>query len=172
MHKSLCTESVPRKSHALWDLCITTICIVSISTVVATEKIKWNEILKKREKSEKKDKISYLILYTWAVNYWPILPSPPTSGLSILFWQGLVSHLLSMPSQSSHHMGFCFTVWLWPTLQVHRCVTYLDQLFITSISDVMHDEEYDLFICTSVTYPEQQAWVILAGNLLRVGYVH
>ena len=51
--------------------------------------------------------LSYLILYTWAVNYWPILPSPPTSGLSILFWQGLVGHLLSMPSQSSHHMGFC-----------------------------------------------------------------
>ena len=36
----------------------------------------------------------------------------------------------------------------------------------------MHDEEYDLFICTSVTYPEQQAWVVLAGNFSRVGYVH
>ena len=54
----------------------------------------------------------------------------------------------------------------------YRCVTHLDQLFVTSISDVMRDEEYDLFICTSVTYPEQQAWVVLAGNFSRVGYVH
>ena len=34
-------------------------------------------------------------------------PSISTSELSILFWQGLVDHLLPMPSQSSHHMGFC-----------------------------------------------------------------
>jgi len=33
MHKSPRTESVPRKSHALWHICIVTICIVSISTV-------------------------------------------------------------------------------------------------------------------------------------------
>jgi len=33
MHKSPRTESVPGKSHALWHLCIVTICIVSISTV-------------------------------------------------------------------------------------------------------------------------------------------
>ena len=64
------------------------------------------------------------------------------------------------------------SVRLGPTLQVHRCVTYLDQLFITSISDVMCDEECDLFPCTSVTYPKQQAWVVLAGNFSRVGYVH
>ena len=36
MHKCLRTESVPGKSHALWDLCITTICIVSMSTVATT----------------------------------------------------------------------------------------------------------------------------------------
>jgi len=34
MHKSLHTKSVPRKSHALQDLCITTICIMRMSTVV------------------------------------------------------------------------------------------------------------------------------------------
>ena len=33
MHKSPHTESVPRNSHALRDLCITSICIVRMSTV-------------------------------------------------------------------------------------------------------------------------------------------
>ena len=33
MHKSLHTKSVPRKSHALQDLCITTICIMRMLTV-------------------------------------------------------------------------------------------------------------------------------------------
>ena len=33
MHKSPCTELVPRNSHALRDLCITTICIMRMSTV-------------------------------------------------------------------------------------------------------------------------------------------
>ena len=36
-------------------------------------------------------------------------------------------------------------------------MTYFDQLFVTSTSDVMRDEEYDLFIRTLVTYPEKQA---------------
>ena len=34
MHKSLHTKSVPRKSHALQDLCITTICIMRMLTVM------------------------------------------------------------------------------------------------------------------------------------------
>ena len=35
-HKSLHTELVPRNSHALQDLCIMSICIVRMSTVVVT----------------------------------------------------------------------------------------------------------------------------------------
>ena len=37
MHKSPYTKLVPRNSHALWDLCITTICIIRMSTVCPFE---------------------------------------------------------------------------------------------------------------------------------------
>ena len=99
--------------------------VAMFAAVVCTRK---NKVKRAKKKSEYF--LSYFMLYTWAVSYWPILPSQPTSGLSIVFWQGLVGCLLSLPSQSTLlQSSYEFLQYLFALLPSHSHLKHLQHCF-------------------------------------------